>query len=304
LKGSPILVGVDDSEASREAAALGFRVAHAADAPLHLITATLDALSEVAAARPGLDPRPLEQAREGQGLAAVRARLRGSVPDEVLDRALTARTGRPERVLVDAARELQAASIVIGGRSRRGLAPWFHRGTAHHLLRRLDLPILVSGPRSARIARVLVAVDLSFAAAIAISAAEEIASLLDLPLEALHVIDDSLYAARPPLPIDRDRFVDGTIERLETEIWPLLATGRQRSNPIGSVVEIVSDTVRRGPAPLLVLGTHGSGRVDRLLLGSTTEKLLARLPASLLIVPTVPPDGEVAPGSAAGLHAK
>jgi nucleotide-binding universal stress UspA family protein len=292
LKGRPILVGVDDSEASRDAAVLGMRLARAAGGPLHLVTATLDVLAEVTAARVGLDPRPLERALETQGLAAVRARLRGSVPDEVLDRALTARTGRPERTLVDAATELGAGATVIGGKSRRGLSLWFRRGTAHHLLRRLDLPLFVSGPRSARIARVVVAVDLSFAAAIAISAAEEIANLLDVPLEAMHVIDDTLYASRPPLPIDRERFADGTIERLETEIWPLLATGRKRSNPIGSVVEIVSDTVRRGPAALLVLGTHGAGWVDRLLLGSTTEELLAKLPASLLIVPSVPREGE------------
>jgi nucleotide-binding universal stress UspA family protein len=60
------------------------------------------------------------------------------------------------------------------------------------------------------------------------------------------------------------------------------------------VAEILVDAVRRGPAALLVLGTHGSGWVDRLLLGSTTEKVLARLPASLLVVPCVPHDGEVA----------
>jgi nucleotide-binding universal stress UspA family protein len=251
-------------------------------------------LAEVTAARLGLDPHPLEEALQGQALAAVHARLRGSVPDEMLDRVVTARSGRPERVLVDAATELRAGAIVIGGKSRRGLSLWFRRGTAHHLLRRLDLPLFVSGPRSARLARVLVAVDLSFAAATAIAAAEEIASLLEIPLEALHVIDDSVYASRPPLPIDHDRFVDATIERLEAEVWPLLAAGRKRSSPIGPVVEIVAEAVRRGPAALLVLGTHGSGWVDRLLLGSTTEELLARLPASLLIVPSVPRDGEVA----------
>jgi nucleotide-binding universal stress UspA family protein len=293
LEGRPILVGVDDTNASRDAAALGLRIARAADSPLHLVTATLDALAEVTAARLGLDPRPLEEALQRQGAAAVRARLRGSVPDDVLDRAFTASTGRPERVLVDAALELRAAAIVIGGKSRRGLSLWFRRGTAHHLLRRLDLPLFVTGPRSARIARVLVAVDLSFAAAIAIGVAEEIAGLLGIPLEALHVIDDTLYASRPPLPIDHDRFVDATTQRLETEIWPLLATGRKRSSRIGPLVEIVADAVRRGPAALLVLGTHGAGWVDRLLLGSTTEELLARLPASLLIVPCVPPEREV-----------
>jgi len=34
-----------------------------------------------------------------------------------------------------------------------------------------------------------------------------------------------------------------------------------------------------------VVGSHGKGWVDRLLIGSTTERLLNRLPTSLLIVP-------------------
>ena len=292
VAGRPILVGVDASEASRGAAALGLRVARAAAGPLHLVTATLNALAEVTAARLGLDPHPLEQALERQGATAVRSKLRGSVPDAVLDRALVARTGRPERVLVDRAKEIEAASIVIGGGSGRHRSPWLRRGTAHHLLRRLDLPLFVTGPRSARIARVLVGVDLSFAAAVAIAAGEEIAVLLGTSLEAVHVIDDTLLAPDIPLSIDRGGLFHATQERLEDEVWPLLGRDRSRSTRIGPVVETLADVVRRGPATLLVIGTHGSGWVDRLLLGSTAEGLLARLPASLLIVPCVPRVGE------------
>jgi nucleotide-binding universal stress UspA family protein len=292
LAGGPLLVGVDVSEASRDAAAFGFHVARAAAGPLHLVTATLDALAEVTAARLGLDARPLEEALERQGADAVRAKLRGSVPDEVLDRALVARTGRPERVLVDRARELEAAAIVIGGKSGRLLSPWLRRGTAHHLLRRLDLPLFVTGPRSARIARVLVGVDLSFAAAITIAAGEQIAALLGTTLEALHVIDDAPWSSGMPLALDRDRFVRASQQGLDDEVWPLLRADRSRSTRVGPVVETLAQAARSGPATLLVIGTHGAGWVDRLLLGSTAEGLLARLPASLLIVPSVPRAGK------------
>jgi nucleotide-binding universal stress UspA family protein len=111
MKGRPILVGVDDPEPSRHAAVLGFRVARATESSLHQVTATLDALAEITAARLG-------------------------------------------RVLVDAAKGLRSGSIVIGGKGRRGLSPWLCRGAAHHLLRRLDPPLLVVPcvPRAAEVA--------------------------------------------------------------------------------------------------------------------------------------------------------
>jgi len=38
-------------------------------------------------------------------------------------------------------------------------------------------------------------------------------------------------------------------------------------------------------ADVVVLGSHGKNWVDRLLLGSTTERLIADLPSSLLVAP-------------------
>jgi universal stress protein family protein len=37
--------------------------------------------------------------------------------------------------------------------------------------------------------------------------------------------------------------------------------------------------------PTVVVGSHGKGWVERLLIGSVTERLLNQLPSSLLVVP-------------------
>ena len=53
--------------------------------------------------------------------------------------------------------------------------------------------------------------------------------------------------------------------------------------------EEIAEEVAAWHADLLVVGSHGKGWIDRLLIGSTTERLLNRLPASLLVVPVERP---------------
>jgi nucleotide-binding universal stress UspA family protein len=36
---------------------------------------------------------------------------------------------------------------------------------------------------------------------------------------------------------------------------------------------------------LVIVGSHGKGWVDRLLIGSVTEQILSALPASVLVIP-------------------
>jgi nucleotide-binding universal stress UspA family protein len=55
---------------------------------------------------------------------------------------------------------------------------------------------------------------------------------------------------------------------------------------VGQVAETIIQEARRWSADVVVLGSHGKGFVDRVLLGSATEQLLNELPASLLVVPT------------------
>jgi len=44
---------------------------------------------------------------------------------------------------------------------------------------------------------------------------------------------------------------------------------------------------------LVIVGSHGKGWVDRVLLGSTTERLLNKLPCPVLVIPVRAPGGPV-----------
>lgn len=288
LIGRAVLVGVDGSAESADAVALARRIAESAAGRLHLVAAAPDLAVEVAAVRARL---PLEKVRERLLAKAADRAIEGL--EGVLDRnaardALTVRRGRPEHVLTVVAREVAADLLVLGGRRHRAPASWLERGTAHHLLRSGERPLIVTGPNATRIRRVLAAVDLSPATEPTLALARRLAALLELPLQALHV------ASRPDLP-------DGMAMDLDFDVAPgeLVRTAEREleatvgpSVPVevrsGDVVASLRSAAEADPFPLLVVGSQGHGWVDRLLLGSTTEALLAALPCTLAIAPFRP----------------
>jgi hypothetical protein len=59
----------------------------------------------------------------------------------------------------------------------------------------------------------------------------------------------------------------------------------------GEIVRLAEEL----PAGLLIMGTHGRSGFDRLLLGSTTEKMLRKAPCPVLTVPRLAPDAAPTP---------
>jgi nucleotide-binding universal stress UspA family protein len=84
-----------------------------------------------------------------------------------------------------------------------------------------------------------------------------------------------------------------TEDFLEQSIWPQIsAPAGDRVVRRGAVHQGLVQEVASWSADLLVVGSHGRGRIDRVLLGSVTQDLLGSIPTSLLVVP---------PGAAARL---
>ena len=284
IEGRPVVVGVDDADESRDAATLGYRIADASNAPLHLVTAVYDPLVDIAIGRLGFDADAAREALTKQALQTVRDSLRTAVPAPALQDRLAVRIGRAEHVLAEYGREVGAGLVVIGGKARSGVGSWLGRGTAHHLLRTTGSPLLVAGPGALEIGRVLVALDLSQESLRTLRLATSLAGLLKVELRAVHVVDDTV--ARMHRAFDPEQVLADGKARAREEIWPLLSPETSRDLLVGPVTESLSRVSReRGPS-LLVLGSHGLGRVSRWLLGSTTEELLSGLPTSLAIVPS------------------
>ena len=286
----PIVVGVDTSPAATEAVRVGWAIADRAGTTCSLVHATPEAwtLPNTAYVSAG-QPEMLNDAVREAARTAVRETLSGDVPDAALD-ALEIRTGRGVTTLRDVAHELQAGLVVLGGKHHTLLGRWVTGSTAHALLRSLDVPLLVTAHTPLPIRRVLVALDLSDAAGPTIRMAERFAAVFGAKLHAFHAVEPLPVIPDTPLQFSDEEIYQRSEEHLAQYVWPLIEyAGTTRSVRRGSAVEAVTEEVAERGADVVVLGSHGKGWVDRVLIGSVTERVLSALPCSILVVPVMGP---------------
>lgn len=278
----PIVVGVDASPEAAGAAAFACRMAERAGTSCQLAHATPDVLAS--ADVPENDPYRrviLEEAR-----ASIVATLADAVPVRLLD-ALAVRLGGTPAVLQRVAAELGAELIALGGKHHSALGRWFGGSTSLNVARSTELPMLVTAGAPTTIRRVFVAVDISGAARPTLAAAERYAALFSAELRALSVLEPLPVIPDVTPPYETSDFYAMSEELLQRDVWPLIRTpGVEKLVRYGEAVETILREAHDWHADLLVVGSHGKGWAERLLVGSVTERLLNHLPTSLLVVPT------------------
>jgi nucleotide-binding universal stress UspA family protein len=277
----PIVVGVDASFESAEAVAFAARTAERAGTTFLPVHAIRDTLASSGAPESGRYRNALiDQAR-----AQLRAVLRDSLPQDILA-ALSVRLGSAPAVLKQVAAEVGAELIVLGGKHHSALGRWLGGSTGLDVARTTDVPLLVTAGPATAIRRVLVAVDLSGAAAPTLAAAERYAALFGAELRALSVLEPLPVIPEITPPYDATQYYALSEDVLQREVWPLIrAPGVGKVMRQGMAVETILQEVTDWRADLLVVGSHGKGWAERMLVGSVTERLLNDLPTSLLVVP-------------------
>jgi nucleotide-binding universal stress UspA family protein len=137
--------------------------------------------------------------------------------------------------------------------------------------------------------QVICPVDLSDASATALRHAAAWARWYEAPLRVLHVAappevvvsgtgQAAVIPARPShlVSADVDRFIAAALPD-----EPVPAMDLEVGDPVDTIVEVST----RRPGSLLVMGTHGLSGLDRVLLGSVTERVSHRVACPLLVVP-------------------
>ncbi len=281
----PVIVGVDATPAAAGAAAFGCHLATVTQTRCHLVHATRDAWTLYAAMEAPQAVADFNTALIDQGRHQVSDALRGGVPAATLGE-LEVRSGPPAEVIERVADERDAGVIVLGGKAHSPLGRWFGGSTSLNVARTAAVPVLttVGAPRTLR--RVLVAVDLSAAAGPTLAVAQAYAEAFGAKLRAVSVFEPLPVVPEAAPLLSPDEYYALLQEMLERDVWSRLALpGADRAIRYGTAVEALLREVTEWKADLLVLGSHGKGWAERVLIGSVTEKLLNHLPTSVLVVP-------------------
>ncbi len=280
----PIVVGVDASPAAAGAAAVGERIARLTSTPCRLVHAVRDAWAPLVAV--SADPQVVEMQR--LQLAIARERVNEALGTAVSDQTrqqLDVCFGPAAVILQQAMREQRPGLVVLGGKHHTTLERWLGGSTSLHVLRVAEVPVLITAGTPKALRRILVAADLSKAAGPTLGLAERFAKLMGAQLRVLSVFEPLPNLSGIP-PLDPTEYFALARETLEREIWPLVRTpGVEKIVRHGTVVDTVLREAADWGADVVVVGSHGKGWAQRVLLGSVTESLVNQLSTSLLVAP-------------------
>lgn len=280
----PIVVGVDASPAAAGAAAVGERIARLTSTPCQLIHAVRDAWAPLVAV--SVDPQVVDMQR--LQLAVARERVNAALETAVSEQTcqkLDVSFGPAAVILQQAMREQRPGLVVLGGKHHTPLERWLGGSTSLHVLRVAEVPVLITAGTPKAFRRVLVAADLSKAAGPTLGLAERFAKLVGAELRVLSVFEPLPNRSGIP-PLDPTEYFALAQETLERDIWPLVRTpGVEKIVRHGTVVDTVLREAADWGADVVVVGSHGKGWAQRVLLGSVTESLVNQLPTSLLVAP-------------------
>lgn len=203
--------------------------------------------------------------------------------------------GEAHRVLVDAAQKAGATLIVVGATGSGPFAAELLGSTADRVLRKATCPVLlVRGELPIPPRRVLAPVDLSPLSADAyrcgLHLLGQMAKGESVEVRTANVVSffDVLAIKRQtagefsPEEAERvrgeelDRFIRDNRTEGPMEVKPALISGEARFEILRELSE--------HPVDLVLLGTHGRGGLDRLMIGSVAATVARKAPCSVLLV--------------------
>lgn len=200
-------------------------------------------------------------------------------------------------VVLDHASEHEIDLIVMGTHGRRGFRRLLLGSVTEEVVRLAECPVLAVRARKAcepatepRIDRILVPVDFSSHARLAIEYAREIANIFEARIDLLHVIE---------LPSYPDFYVPVTTSALNVadlreqagrRLERLVAEGFEAASVRSVGTHVVAGRTtpeilafaEENESDLVIIPSHGLSGLERVLLGSVAEGVVRRAPCSVL----------------------
>lgn len=241
-------------------------------------------------------PTPVENAVlvTDTTLAAARAYIAGiqqRLERENIRATWEVRSGTALGVILDLVEERRATMIAMATHGATGLKRILLGSTAEAILRKSPVPVLVVRPFWAEdeepptdepelmpIRNILLPVDGSDLAELAVPSTLELARLFEARTILLRVLDESKDDDATEIH-EAEEHLDAiarTFERRGIDTFVLVQKGE--------AVEEILTSARFHHADLIVMTTHGRSGLSRLVTGSVTEKVLRKASMPLLVV--------------------
>lgn len=278
-----LLVATDGSDLAEAAATAAIELARTLEAQVHAIAVVEDGLEDNAARRK-------RRERDAEVLAE-RASDAGCTATAVV------RAGRPATEIRSYAGAADVDAIVLGTHGRSGIERAVLGSVTLEVVRGASRPVLTVGPDATdavdgSIDDVWLATDGRSGSRAASDHALELTAACDATLHALYAADADDADIREAFAEHGEQTTDEVVARADER--GLSATGTVAEGPaqevilehVGASAGGTADEVDP-PADLLVVGTEGKSTLERLVVGSTSQRLVASAPVPVLTVRTL-----------------
>ncbi len=280
-----VLAATDGSEHGLSAVVTGAACAAKLGADFEIASIVEVLLMPPEYSPPGIDAAKYEPefVKEARETAAEQAREAG-VPDAPVH----VRAGFTAQLVNKVAAESGADLIVVGGHPQPALARSLVGSTGRRIVYLADRPVLIaSEPRREPFQRVLAAIDLSSDSREVLDVAGAIAGACGAALRPLFALEPLPLMISEAAIYDEAERARHAREQLEALLDSAnLAPGVEGRMREGDAGHEILEEAQDWDADLLVVGSHGFGFFDRLLMGSTSLYVLRHCHRATLVVRT------------------
>jgi len=277
-----IVVATDLSHVAEAALGAAVQLARRDDAQVHVLHVR-SPVQGVVSTTLGID----DPASELLGDRALRAWIRGAGYEEEVSvmRVITGGGDAAPHIL-DYAHDEGADLIVMAQPAHHDVEVPFLGSEAYRVLREASCHVLITqeGRKALSIKRILAPVDLSDHSAAALSYAGDMAARLGAGLTVYMALEP--LALPPYLPLkniekDNAAYAETALKRFVTDAD--LPVQHQRVVERGTPHRCITEYARDQAIDLIVMGRAGLGRIERLFLGSVTERVARTAPCAILV---------------------
>lgn len=292
-----ILVAVDFSTGSRTAYDQAVRIAGVHGAKVHVLhVVDSSAVAALASSREEAFESQARVATEGAGVALSQWMAQSPAPANY---QVTIALGTPLHEILEHARLLQA-DLLVAGIAGAGEMPAGAGSISSKLARKVQTPVLlVRTNHPEPFSKIVACIDFSENSRAVAAHASAIAHMDGAAVDFLHVWQEPWSAMTYPTPFadtsvpsvlttldDREVFIQGLHKELHEFVGDA-GQGIQSNEVLHEAFSHgngIAEHAQQSEADLIVVGGKGRTNLRYVLLGSTAERLLTRLPCSILVV--------------------